>query len=148
MLRLGTTGLFICGSQERPRLSRSEAEALLRRCLADESTLQGLRAVLGSGGADSLTRLDDQQIVTELAQKIESGELLLFGEVLPVSSGGGGRKSGGETAYAAPAPKPARAPVAQPAQTDSPLFPANADLAAMAATMQNAADRGAPFCEH
>ena len=146
MIRLGTTGFFICGSNERPRLNRSQAVEILKRCLADEATIFGLRALLGLASADSLSRLDDQQILEELAVKIENGELLLFGELVPVSPRSGGAKPA-SSAVRVP-PRSAQAPAPAPVQGDASLFPANTDLAAMADAVQGASQTGAPFCEH
>ena len=146
MIRLGTTGLFICRSNERPRLNKSQAAALLKRCLADEATTFGLRALLGLASADSLNRLDDQQILEEVAVKVENGELVLFGELVPVSPRGGGAKPA-SSAVRVP-PRSPQAPAPAPVQSDVSLFPANTDLAAMADAVQGASQTGAPFCEH
>ena len=147
-MRLGSTGLFICAADERPRLGRSEAQGLLQRCLTDASTIHALRGLLGFSSADSVAGLDDQQILQELAKRIESGEFLLFGEVIPTSTGGRGRQNS-ETVVKAPPPRAARANASPaPAQSESPLFPANADLAALAGALQGASASGAPFCDH
>lgn len=148
MLRLGSTGLFICGSRERPRLSRREAEQLLRRCLPDQYIILGLRALLGRVASEPVNDLSDERVLEELAVRIENGELLLFGELRPLAAGGGGQKTESSTS----APPPAKAPrtaAQQPAtRSDPSLFPDNTDLAAMAAAMQGASKTGAPFCAH
>src|SRR2546423_3637083 len=148
MIRLGTTGLFICGSNERPRLNRSGAVALLKRCLTDQPTMLGLRALLGLASADSLTRLDDQQILEELAAKVEHGELLLFGEVVPAFSGGGGSNTASNVVRIPPRIATQTPAPQAPIQSDPSLFPPNTNLAAMADAIQAASRTGAPFCEH
>ena len=150
MLRLGNTHLFICSRDASPRLGRSDALALLERYLADEPTLYALRALLGSlRPAGPVTALNNQQVVEELATRIGNGELILFAESLPRMSGGASRGTGGgATSRIPPRRPPAAPPPAAPIQADPSLFPKNADLAAMAASMQAAAQSGAPLCEH
>jgi hypothetical protein len=149
LIRLGTTGLFICESDERPRLSRSEAEALLKRCLADDGTMYNLRSLLGTVSGGRPVPEEDQRVVEELAARIENGELLLFGELVPAFAGGGGAAKSNAPVVDKTPPRPARAPApAPPPPEDTSLFPPGTDLAAMADAVQRASQSGAPFCEH
>jgi hypothetical protein len=111
--------------------------------------MYNLRSLLGLVSSERPGPADDQQLLEELAARIENGELLLFGELVPAFAGGGGPgKSNAPTVDKIP-PRPARTPAPEaPIPEDPSLFPAGTDLAAMADAVQRASQTGAPFCDH
>ena len=153
MIVLGDTGYLLYFWYEarglaREQVTRDQALLLLHRSDYDIWTQAALRTVIEKEPAPTpLARLNEEQIREEIAQLIESGNLVLVRRAEPVL-----QQALGTAPKSAPAPLPAPRPVTQstapPPAPDPPIFPANVDPVAQAAANQAAAQQGAPFCEH
>ena len=151
MIPLGDTGFALCFWHEMGRMDRNQALSLLRRSQSDIWAVASLRSVVERRLAPTtLTRLNDEQVLEAVADLIASGELVLVrtGDHTVARKGD---TVLGKTAKSAP-PPPASRPASQsqspPPAADSKVFPANIDAVAQAAANQQAAQQGAPFCEH
>jgi hypothetical protein len=152
MIPLGDTGFALCYWHEMGRMDRNQALDLLRRSKSDIWAQASLRTVVAKRSAPTtLTRLNDDQILEAVADLIASGELVLVrtGDHAAGRKGdtvlAGGAKS---AAPPPPPPRPASQSSSPPPPVDPKVFPANVNAAAQAAAMQQAAQQGAPFCEH
>jgi len=152
MIPLGDTGFALCFWHEMGRMDRNQALNLLRRSKSDIWAQASLRTVVAKRSAPTtLTRLNDDQILEAVADLIASGELVLV-RTGDHAAGLKGDTVLAQTAKGAAPPPPAARPPSQsasaPQPVDASVFPANIDPVAQAAANQQAAQQGAPFCEH
>jgi hypothetical protein len=126
---------------------RSSALAFLRRLRTSAGAMWNLRQfVWKSTGSTDLSRIDDDQILEQVATLVSSGEAVIGFRML--LRGGGG---GAEEAPARPQPAPAAAPPSPRAErereADPPTFVPHHDAAMQAQALIAAAQNGVPFCE-
>ncbi len=150
---LGTSGVVLRASQEvigseRSKalpLDRQRALELLRPSQFDFRILKELRGLIGDRAR--IPPLSDQDVLQEVARKLESRDLFAF-RAEPQSQGGGMAGGGGEDEgpqYDAPVRRSGSSTGPQP---EAPVFGANANLAAQGEAARQAAQDGMPFCEH
>ena len=150
MIPLGDTGFALCFWHEMGRMDRNQALNLLRQSKSDIWAQASLRSVVANRSANTLTRLNDDQILEAAADLIASGELVLVRTSDYVSGRRGDTILGGVAKSAAPpppAPRPASWSEAPSPPVDATVYSANVDPVAQAAANQQAAQQGAPFCE-
>lgn len=154
---LGMSGVVLRASQEvlgveRVKalpLDRTHALELLRPSLLDFRIIKELRALIGD--KPRIPPLSDQDVLQEVARRLESREILAF-RVEARSQGGGAPRGGGGGDEDDPGPQyetPVRrsaSPAGPP--PEPPMFPPNSDPQAQGAAAQQAAQDGLPFCEH
>ncbi len=155
---LGSTGIGLFASREVTGLDRNtalhldqqRATDLLRPYRSNLQTIRELRTLLGNNpGAYAIS---DSEIITEIARKIASREVIVLRSV--TLSTISGSSAGGSSAISEenePEPVPAQ----QSRKSSSPApppelatLPSNTDGRAQTATAQQAAQDGVPFCEH
>jgi len=139
--------------------SEELAAAFFRRLLGEPANRIALRRALSEEmGASDLLRRSDEEAARWLARKVVFGDLRILAHDLPqgpapaASDGGGAEATPRQAEQAAKAEQSASPAPAQPApaaasdeETD-PLL-ADTDPVAQAATLQAAAESGAPLCE-
>ncbi|MFN7993049.1 MAG: hypothetical protein U0Q18_05585 [Bryobacteraceae bacterium] len=153
MIQLGGSGLALCFWHELGRMDRSQALNLLLQTQSDVWVMSSLRRLIELRSAEpGFAKLTDRAVLEAAADLIASGELVLVrtgdrstGRTGDTSLGKGQSKAG-----SAPPPPPNQSSQrSSPAPPEEPrVFPANVDAAVMAAVLQNAAQSGAPFCDH
>jgi hypothetical protein len=121
------------------------ARQWLAHAVGDDAALAALRLMtLGLADGTELSRLDDHQLIDQLATAVADGRLRTTGarpklrRLVP-------------TTAPAPAPSPVAsarraAPVAPPPAAET-TFGSDLDVAAMVAVLVQAAQDGVPFCE-
>jgi hypothetical protein len=138
--------------------SEELAAAFFRRLLGEPANRIAMRRALSEEmGAGDLLRRSDEEVARWLARKVVFGDLRILAHDLPQRSApaaadGAGEATPRQAEQAAKAEQSASPALAQPApapvseeETD-PLL-ADTDQAAQAATLQSAAESGAPLCE-
>lgn len=137
--------------------SEELAAAFFRRLLREPANRIAMRRALsGEMGAGDLLRRSDEEVARWLARKVVFGDLRILAHDLPQqpapAAAGAGEATPRQAEQAAKAEQSAAPAPAQPApapaseeETD-PLL-ADTDQAAQAATLQAAAESGAPLCE-
>lgn len=138
-------------ARERVPNSALSTMNVLRRCVGDHYAMRLLRAQLADAVRDAqVPQLSDVAVVNRIVSLVAQGRLQLRGPFAPL------REGGGVTTVAEAAPSPAPAPAARPTPQSSsratamaaePSFSPNVDVAALAATLTDAAKDGTPFCE-
>lgn len=107
--------------------------------------MEELRALLSRGGA-SLFSLDDQAVLSAVAERISTGELQVCGEFCgPLHAEAEVFVEELESVPAISSPPPPAPPPPSPPEEDT--FPPGLDPIAAAAVLTKAAEAGAPFCE-
>lgn len=122
---------------------RNYARQFLWEFCRNPVVLDGLRSRFCTRDA-ALSRLTDAEIIGEVVELLRSGKLLVGYYSPPTGSFAGTSSASAQSDDSQVAPSP-RA-TSSPADEEEPTF-ANHDGAAQAATLQKAADKGAPFCE-
>jgi hypothetical protein len=139
------------------------ARAYLRGFLSDRGGLPALRKALTSQlPVGFVLRLDDEQVVAELARRLVTGRLYLVerrarptGPALEAAgAAAAGAPRPGAAALAPASPPPAEeSPAEEPEEAEDeaplvdPVVPEEVNLIAQAAVMQQAAESGASVCE-
>ena len=137
--------------------SQEMAVAYFRRLLRDPANRTALRRALADETSGSAFRMDDEEVLKELARRVVYGDLRVLVRNAFPSGGNAAPPDASQSTtplqdeQAAREESPAAAPAsaaqaaAEPEETD-PLVAA-VDPAAQAQSLQAAADSGAPLCE-
>ena len=135
-------------ARERVQSGALSTRNVLQRCLGDHYAMRMLRAQLTDALRDAqVPQLSDVAVIHRVASLVAQGRLHLRGPFVPLRAGGA------VATVAEPAPSPAApAPRSTARSTTTataaePSFAPNADPAALAATLTDAAKDGTPFCE-
>lgn len=138
--------------------SEDLAAAFFRRLLQEPANRIAMRrALAGELGAAGLSRRSDEEVARWLARKVVFGDLRILAHDMPqrpvpAASDGGGEATPREVEQAARAEQSASTAESQSSSATSieeetdPLL-ADTDQAAQAATLQAAAESGAPLCD-
>jgi hypothetical protein len=92
--------------------------------------------------------MPDLDVISEIARKLESGEMLVFGEARPAFVRAGVKQLPPPDRASAPKPAPPPSTSSPDSPPESPTFAGNSDSSAQAGAAQQAAQSGVPFCEH
>jgi hypothetical protein len=132
--------------------SEELAAAFFRRLLREPANRIAMRRSLAGelGGAD-LFRRSDEEVACWLARKVVFGDLRILAQDLPQRPVPGGEREATpreveQAAQAEQSASPQPAPAAPAEEEADPLL-AGTDQAAQAATLQAAAESGAPLCD-
>lgn len=133
-----------------------EAQAFLRRHCTRPSAISQLRQ-LATDGRHGAAALSDEEVLASVGRQIANGRLMLVSGAATPPSSAGGVDAAAPPPAAPPRRPPTMAPSAalpppRPAPAPSPVAAAPEDFAdveqdSQAATLEQAADSGTPFCE-
>jgi hypothetical protein len=123
---------------------RSSARSFLQGLMGDHSNMMTMRQILRESALQqNLSRLNDQEIIGQLAVQVATGQVRIVEEHYDAPSW-----TYEPFVEAAPGPGPTSASRAKPAEPVQPVEKkVDPALVAQAATMKEAAQSGAPFCE-
>jgi hypothetical protein len=138
---------------EHPNPFRGRADLALewlRRFRNDRLIMSELRATLSAAGVNGQRSSDDNHVLEEVAARLSSGEFYVCAEssypfhtaAVDVTPADAPDTVVEPPPPAAPAPAPKPAPETEP----EPTLPQDADPAAIAQALQQAAQTGTPFC--
>ncbi len=150
---LGSTGMTLRGAAEvrgserhtAMQLDRQRAMDLLRPFQADLRMIRELRTLLATTPGNP--QVTDREVLAEIARKIEAKEVFAFrSELVQTFTGGSAAPTEAEPEPAPAAPSQKSTPAAPP--PEAATLPPNTNESAQAAAAQQAAQSGAPFCDH
>ncbi len=120
---------------------KASARGFLQGLMGDHSNMMTMRQILRESALQqNISRLNDQEIIGQLAVQVATGQVRIVEEHYDAPSG-----TYEPFVEAAPGPGPTSAPRAEPVQpVEKKVDPA---LVAQAATMKMAAQSGTPLCE-
>ncbi len=123
---------------------RSSARGFLQGLMGDHSNMMTMRQILRESALQqNFTRLTDQEIISQLAVKVVTGQIRIAEVHYDTPSW-----TYEPFVEAAPRQKPTSAPRAKPAEQVQPVEKkVDPALVAQAETLKMAAQTGTPFCE-
>jgi hypothetical protein len=142
--------------------SQEMAVAYFRRLLRDPANRTALRRALADESSGGAFRMDDEEVLKELARRVVYGDLrIVVRSAFPSGHNAGSPEAAqsttplqdqqaaqAESPAASPSSSASTAPVsAAPAAEEADPIVAAVDPAAQAQTLQAASESGAPLCE-
>lgn len=125
--------------------SRAEARAFLARLRAEPEGARGLRRLLASRQGATPSRLDDGEVIEQLAHLLSAGQLRSAAKARePLTACDEGAEESEPPRFLVAAPPP----VVEVARAVAPVtFEETIDAEVLAAALKEAARQGVPFCE-